>query len=315
MTPLEAAWQAVLDAPDDDAALLVLADALLERGDPHGELIRLALAGDEATHHLVGNATALLGDPRRLKTCGPRFERGFLLSLRVTTVADLEALLSRPIGRLLRAVEVASATEEPVEPFSEALVRGAPATLSSVTFGNRGLSPQPAGELNVAALLSGVRSIQELTVATWAANFEGAASAGLRRLTLSLVNPVRGLGEASFRSLESLSLELPFRRIELPLSLLSGEVAPSLRTLTLEGALWPAQLHELSVSSLLRDLTELRITAEAETGWYPALLETIDSFAHLQRIELLADRHHPDWVVAVKAALPQAIVTHPQLRL
>ena len=36
MTPLEAAWEAVLERPDDDRALHVLGDALLEIGDPLG---------------------------------------------------------------------------------------------------------------------------------------------------------------------------------------------------------------------------------------------------------------------------------------
>lgn len=316
MTPLESAWQAVLEAPHHAPTLQVLADALMERGDPHGELIRLQLMGDRAaTQHLAQHAAGLLGEQARLTTCLPQLERGFLSSIRVASAAELEALLERPIARLLREVQVSSQTPDPVERFAEVLVTRGPPTLSRLSFGNRGLSPQAEGELNVAALTSGLGSLEELSVATWAANFEGAASARLRGLTLSLANPVRGLGEASFRKLEALTLELPFRGLELPLSLLSGEVTPALASLTLEGAMWPAQLHELSVSSLLRELRHLRLAAEAETGWYVALLETMDSFAHLESLELLADAHHPDWMSAVKAALPQVKIVHRQLRL
>ena len=124
-----------------------------------------------------------------------------------------------------------------------------------------------------------------------------------------------GLGEARFPGLERLTLDLPFRRLDFPLALLGGEVAPKLKSLTISGALWPQQLSDLAVSALLRGLSELRVFAEAETGWYPTLLETIDSFAHLDVIELTGDRHHPEWVAAVKAALPRVSIRDPQLRL
>lgn len=319
MTPLEAAWQAVLQTPEDDQALLVLADALMERGDPQGELIRLHLAHpldrDAGARHLASHAAALLGDPQRLTTWAPRFERGFVSSVQVRAVSELEALLDRPIGRLLRVVEVSPQATDAIERFVEVLGSRGPRTISRLHFGTRGVSPHPEGELNVAALAERLPALEDLEVATWAAGLEGAASSRLRRLTLTLLNPLRGLGQARFPALRSLSLELPFRRLDLPLSLLTGEVAPALESLRLEGALWPKQLHDLSVSALLRGLTHLDIAAEAETGWYGALLERIDSFAHLERITLLADRHHPDWVTATRAALPQVKIVHRQLRL
>jgi hypothetical protein len=154
-----------------------------------------------------------------------------------------------------------------------------------------------------------------MALGSWPLRFKGAASTSLRRLIISLREPVTGLGEARFPRLESLALDLPFRRLDFPLALLGGEVAPKLKTLTISGALWPQQLNDLSMSALLRGLTGLEIHAEPETGWYPALLETIDSFAHLERLSLVADRHHPEWVQAVKAALPQVIIREPQLRL
>ena len=48
----DASLQQVLDNPDDDQLRLVYADALSERGDPHGELIAVQCAlalrpGDE----------------------------------------------------------------------------------------------------------------------------------------------------------------------------------------------------------------------------------------------------------------------------
>ncbi|MDP1823918.1 MAG: hypothetical protein Q8L48_11775 [Archangium sp.] len=198
---------------------------------------------------------------------------------------------------------------EPVQRIVKVLARG-PQTIRSLGFETGG-----PGTLEVAPITSRLTSLETLSLGAWPLRFEGALSASLRHLIINLREPVSGLGEARFPGLEKLALELPFRRLEVPPALLGGEVAASLKSLTLSGALWPQQLGELSASALLRGLSELTIWAGAETGWYAALLESIDSFAHLDRISLLADRHHPEWVEAVKTALPQANIRGPQLRL
>jgi uncharacterized protein (TIGR02996 family) len=314
MKPLEAAWEAVLEAPDDDRALQVLSDALMERGDAHGELIRLQLSGDDSgsSEHLAKHATELLGNPLHLNTWLPRFARGFIVSAVIAQARDLETLIGRPAGRLLRHLEISPLAIEPIERIVEVLASRGPRTLSQLHFAS---SSHLTGELAVAALTSRLTSLQTLVLGSWGASFEGAYSTSLRRLSINLQNPVRALDEARFPQLASLGLELPFRRLDLPLPLLAGEVAPKLTELSLTGALWPQQLTELSVSALLRGLTRLEISAEAETGWYPTLIETIDSYAHLEKLELVADRHHPEWVDAVKAALPQVTIRQPRLRL
>ncbi|MDP2273282.1 MAG: hypothetical protein Q8N23_37050 [Archangium sp.] len=311
MKPLEAAWEAVLGSPDDDGALQVLSDALMERGDPHGELIRLQLASDEdgAHQHLATHAAELLGDPLHLTTWLPRFTRGFLSSVVVAEVRELEAVIDRPVGRLLRQLEVNPLT---IEPIVEVLSQRGPRTISSLRFGSASQLP---GVLEVAPVTARLSALQHLVLGSWALRFDGASSRSLRTLSINLQNPARGLDEARFPRLEALALELPFRRLDLPLALLAGDVAPSLQSLSITGALWPQQLSDLSVSALLRGLKRLEIAAEAETGWYTTLIETIDSFAHLERLELVADRHHPEWVQAVKAALPQATIREPRLRL
>lgn len=325
MTPLDAAWEAVLVAPDDDRALLVLADALMEVGDPHGELIRLQLSGADDEPHLTQHAEALFGDPIRLATWSPRFARGFLTEVSIGVSSELEAVLARPIGRLLRKVDISALTMEPIDQLGELLATRGPKTLGALWFGRGGLSPwappevtldvEHPGLLKVAALTARLPSLTELVLSSWAVAFEGASSQSLRSLELNLQPPVSGLGEARFPGLRSLGLELPFRRLDLPAPLLAGEVAPALESLSLSGALWPQQLTELSRSVLLRGLRRLELTAEAETGWYPTLLETLDSFAHLEELVLIADRHHPEWVAAVKAALPRAQIRDPRLRL
>lgn len=325
MSPLDAAWEAVLGAPDDDRALCVLADALMEVGDPHGEFIRLQLSGGSASAHLSRHAAELVGDPLHLSTWSPRFERGFIESIQIATAAELEAVLQRPVGRLLRKLDVSALSTEPISAIGQVLALRGPRTLSTLWFGRGGLSPwaprevrvdlEHPGELELAPITARLTSLEQLALGSWAMRFEGASSTSLRSLSLNLQHPVHALEEARFPALVTLELELPYRAIALPPGLLQQKIAPQLRSLTLRGALWPPQLRALAQSPLLQDLTRLEIAAEAETAWYPALLQAAPAFAHLEQLDLIPDRHYPDWVAAVKAALPRAIIREPRLRL
>ncbi len=88
----EALLQAVYDDPDDDAPRLVYADALLERGDPRGELItlqcRLARTPDRELKQrekelLDTHGKRWLGALAPVVKPGYRFERGFLAECRI----------------------------------------------------------------------------------------------------------------------------------------------------------------------------------------------------------------------------------------
>jgi uncharacterized protein (TIGR02996 family) len=314
MTPLEAAWQAVLEHPDDDRALHVLADALSERGDAQGELIRLQLMPsideDAVLEHVAANAVALLGDARRLQEWRPVFRRGFLYRVgELIDHASLQALFAQPVARLLRQLPIGSLLEAPISRAVETIASLGPQTISHLEFGRAGRPGLHVGGLvDLERLFEALPSLTHLRIGSWGSAWEGARSASLRELDLSLEHPARELGSARLPVLDTWRMLLPFRREPLPTDVLAGEVAPQLRSLTIFGALWPEQLAELSVSALLRGLSHLEIAAEAETGWYPALLQTIDSFGHLKRIDLGADRHHPEWVETVQRALPQAII-------
>ena len=316
MSPLDAAWAAVLAAPDDDQALHVLADALMEQGDPHGELIRLQLAGDEtaALRHFATHAAELLGDERHLTRWKPLIARGFLSSVKVTAIDELEAIFERPMAKLLRGVKIEGDEDhEPINPIVELLARQSPPALATLGFGVNG-DFEHEGEIEVGLLTTGMKLLQDLRIMSWPANLGGAHSSSLLHLRLNLYNPIRGLNEARFPALQSLGLILPYRTMELPPALLARTVSPKLEALTLQGALWPEQLHELAESALLKGLKRLEISAEAETAWYAGLLETIESFAHLERLDVIADRHHPEWVTAVKTALPQASILEARVR-
>jgi uncharacterized protein (TIGR02996 family) len=80
MEQLAALRAAVYAVPDDDAPRLVLADYLLERGDPRGELIHVqcAIARGDTSEALLAREQELLSD--RLGSAIPGaigYERGF----------------------------------------------------------------------------------------------------------------------------------------------------------------------------------------------------------------------------------------------
>ncbi len=89
---LEALLGAIYDTPDDDAPRLVLADALLERGDPRGEFIALQLRGDRDSERisikrekelLETYGKQWLGELAPVVMAGYTFARGFLADCRI----------------------------------------------------------------------------------------------------------------------------------------------------------------------------------------------------------------------------------------
>ena len=79
-------WRQVAAAPDDDGPRHVLADALIERADPRGELIALQLAGDagRAARLIKQHWRAWLGDLALVLTRrGSAYRRGMLDEVRV----------------------------------------------------------------------------------------------------------------------------------------------------------------------------------------------------------------------------------------
>lgn len=302
MTPLAAAWAAVLAAPDDDAALGVLGDALLDAGDPHGELIQLQRSAQPARElvdrHVATHAVALLGDEARLLSWAPTFARGFLFAAGpLTDAAELDALLSLPIGRLVRRLRL----EQLTPAMLERLEARAPVALEELWLSG---SASPQG-LALGPLLARLPRLTTLLVQGARPDLSGARSASLRSLFVDLQGGFEGLEAARFERLTELTLTLPFRQLELPPALLRGELTPALRQLALGGALWPSQLQALADSPLLRSLTALTLTVEPGTGWYPVLLQAAERFAHLEQLNLRPDRHHPEWVAALKALLPR----------
>ena len=111
MTDLEALLEAIYAAPDDDAPRLVYADALLERGDPRGELIVRQCQGHAATDLVEQYGEGWLGELAPVLAAST-FERGFLATATVRDqrrARDLEPLIGHPTWRTVRELRGSAA--------------------------------------------------------------------------------------------------------------------------------------------------------------------------------------------------------------
>lgn len=306
MTPLEAAWEAVLERPDDDRALHVLGDALLEIGDPLGELVELGLAPnvdlDQVHQYVATHARALLGgDEARLHLWSPTFDRGFVARATIGFRTELEVLLMLPIGRLLRDLRV---TEVPSTVLAT-LKRTPARSLKRLTLTASSTTAMDA-PLSVAQLLETTRRLERLHLNVPTIDWRDVKNSTLKMLGFELGPRSFDMAGARFEALEALYLTLPFAQTRLSEELLSGEVTPKLQTLTIAGAMWPSQLEVLSHSALLPKLRALHLMGETATGWYPVLLQRVEAFRHLEKIAMRPDPNHPEWVTAVRELLPNA---------
>ncbi|MBL8916998.1 MAG: hypothetical protein JNM17_40210 [Archangium sp.] len=305
MTPLEAAWEAVLERPDDDRALHVLGDALLEIGDPLGELVELGLAPnvdlDQVHQYVATHARALLGgEESRLHLWGPMFERGFVVKATIGFRTELEVLLTLPIGRLLRELRV----NEVPSAVLTTLKRTPARCLERLTL--TGSTSTVDAPLPVAQLLATTPRLERLHLDVASLDWRDTTNSTLRMLGFELGARSFDMAGARLEALEALYLTLPFAQTRLGEELLSGEVSPRLQTLTIAGAMWPSQLELISHSALLPKLRALHLMGETATGWYPVLLQRVEAFRHLEKIAMRPDPNHPEWVTAVRELLPNA---------
>ena len=141
-----ALWQAVYDAPDDDAPREVLADVLQERGDPRGELIALQLRehrGD-ASAEASARATQLvkqwgehwLGALRAIADHAA-LKRGCLHQITLTNYArssHWDVFFQDPSFSTVEEIDV----RYPDELFAKVLASPASANLRAITINSAG---------------------------------------------------------------------------------------------------------------------------------------------------------------------------------
>jgi uncharacterized protein (TIGR02996 family) len=135
----------IAEAPDDIETRRVVADWLIERGDPRGELIAAHLASEagntEVASEIARLETVLSGrwaTPPAGVDLEIRWSRGYWHALEFATRDDalaelLPALLADPSARFLRELYVGEiGTNRPYDPYLEQL----PVTLDRVRIGN-----------------------------------------------------------------------------------------------------------------------------------------------------------------------------------
>ncbi len=103
--------EAIYASPDDDAPRLVYADALLERGDPRGELIVRQCRGDAASDLVEQYGDAWLGELAGVVMTAT-YERGFLARVTIREPRDdkaIAALVGHPLWRTVRKLRGSAA--------------------------------------------------------------------------------------------------------------------------------------------------------------------------------------------------------------
>ena len=290
---LEQAWRGLEDDPDDSSRLEVLADLLIEAGDRHGELIRVAvearrrpldgalaarlhalLEAHEGSLRLPGAALSLqwfdgfvryaqgVGGPqltRVLQSTESRRLEWLSWKFDPSTKASTIAIALKGLPRTLHTIDLQATTDE--EP------------LGSLEDFTKTLSTLPR--------LSTLR-VHHLPVPLASLSTPHLSSLFLRRATAFLED----LSKVQLPSLRSLTLSLDARHGRWPLRLLAAEGLPRLVSLSIEGAFLPEDLEDLSTSALLRQLEHLTVSVGAPRALEDVVQLTEDRFSHLKVFDL-----------------------------
>lgn len=317
MASLEQAWAVVLARPEDLDARQVLADAMLEAGDAHGELIELQLArarGDARRDDidareeelLTTHGAALLGDGELRRRLDLRWEAGFVRAVgALGSLESLATLFHAPAGRLVRSLQAADVSA-PLTQVAAALGPHAPPTLVELRLARSPAVVAPVAD--VAPLLRALPRLERLDVRGLLADFSAVNSAALRMLELgSFVNTeptLTTLGTARLPALRVLQVVLSDSTPRFPGAFLAAAGFAAVESLALFGYLAPEHLAGLASSPLLARLRRLRLVPSAETGWGEELRRLAPRYLHLERLELATtlDRFTP--LRALGEALP-----------
>lgn len=115
---LDELWEHVWSAPDDDRPAQILADALMERGDPYGEWLAVGLAGARGSRALRERAEACFLGALAEVVRRPGWRRGFLDRVTVQP-ASLEALDATRLHagwRTVRRLEISARQDRRLVP-------------------------------------------------------------------------------------------------------------------------------------------------------------------------------------------------------
>lgn len=150
-----ALYELVCAAPDDDQPRRVLADYLQERGDPRGELIALALAGED-TDELVATHGRRWLHPLAdvLPATTWRFERGFLARADVyaPTAAAAARVRGAPTWGTVRALRIHGRSHDVLDPAMVSLREVGPVDAAGIATLARAPRPWAIETLEIHAV-------------------------------------------------------------------------------------------------------------------------------------------------------------------
>lgn len=299
----QALRRSILESPDDHGPYLVLADHLLQIGDPRGELIVLEHRAVEQPEEIAAareffraNRDALLGplDEAEPYLTGLRWSFGFVREATLQLPQDVPAHVARRIVRtaldapamaLVHRLSVMFGSDGDAYEQNPELER----TVLNALVGHGRPSVR---RLHLAGLSSAVSmkrlcealpNVETLDLACQRISFSGVKSWGVRAMTLfTSTMPVASFARADWRSLESLAL---IASIDGSLTELLA-AAPSLRAFAISTAPRNVEvIGSLLESGLSRRIQRLRIdpTSPREIR---ALAREIRRFASLERVEV-----------------------------
>jgi uncharacterized protein (TIGR02996 family) len=292
---------AVMQDPDDDAALAVYADFLQLAGDPLGELIAVELGQGEspALRERLGG-----GLPVDITQLGWR--RGLIERARLgaTPLSEqpvasiLGSLLALPAARFLRRLSIGALNHhgpQSYTPILDLLARAAPPSLGALHLGDDRdevpLSWSDVGDLGPLLARHGDH-LRELVVRGAGFLPRGLVLPELTRLVLAGAPlPEETIHAAAATHLpRATSLTLCFGETPPPKAIapiLGGERLPALRHLALldAGDGTDALCASLARSPLLARLQALDLSSVGEDG-AEILLEEAPRFAHLRRLSI-----------------------------
>jgi uncharacterized protein (TIGR02996 family) len=306
---------AIVTDPDDTDSYLVLADALIEAGDPRGELILaqhqgVAKRDRELTERFGGEISTLAGVPVQLE-----WRLGFVWRCSVDLRSDLDepvgqlgAALGHPCMQLLHGLVVRCAMHRGPDVIAAIGARTHPNLRALALDEQIGDWDDGNVDRETAALWRQLPNLETLRLRSERALFDRIDHARVRRMWLE-VAPFSERFKWNLPALESLDWA-PCIESEVDTGVfdcLWQEDLPSLRELTLRG--WfvgagilerPEPLH------FLRGVDRLTVPASALVddlhALVPALLRNAGALAHLSRLVVL--RGPDDVPDEVAAALP-----------
>lgn len=295
---------ALVLAPENEGLYAPLADALVEQGDTHGELIHQSLRADSDWTLVEAQRDTLrvrAGTPDNAEL---RWERGFVSELRCG-LADSAAFLEGRLFLLLRSLTVAVGPE-PTADVAAMVPRRA--TLKRLRF-----DAQPTSELgDMSALWAQLPGLISLTVINGRCVLGALPSEQL--MSLCLVNTTH---ERSLEALLSSTAWPSLRTLRVTaskggLEFLSAERMPALRELTLETT-WAEPCLRAAISSrMLPRLEAFKCDGVLDDAGLERLLRVMPTLGAVKRIQLV---HRPDDDSTLDAGLLKKLRGFPQVNI